>query len=195
MPAPLLSISVTEGGSQGYGVTFVGDGGGIATCGGGNLAKLIAGPNPDGSPNVYIATGDSGNGMTHGAIAGMLLTDLVLRRPNKWAELYDPKRVSLRSAGDLLKENLNVAAQYADWVKPGETGDVANIHSRPDLKPPNLEVLTSHARSDPDAIFLGNQNGPYANGPLTCDANGRLVWFKPLPRDVEAKVRAVPPKE
>ena len=85
------------------------------------------GPNPDGSPNVYIATGDSGQGMTHGAIAGMLLTDLVLGRPNKWAELYDPKRIALRSAGDLLKENLNVAVQYTDWVKPGETGDVANI--------------------------------------------------------------------
>ena len=85
------------------------------------------GPNPDGAPNVYIATGDSGNGMTHGAIAGMLLTDLVLGRPNKWAELYDPKRITVRSAGELLKENLNVAVQYADWVKPGETDDVANI--------------------------------------------------------------------
>ena len=85
------------------------------------------GPNPDGAPNVYIATGDSGNGMTHGAIAGMLLTDLVLGRTNPWAALYDPKRVSVRSATDLLKENFNVAVQYADWVKPGETSDVANI--------------------------------------------------------------------
>jgi len=81
------------------------------------------GPNPDGTPNVYIATGDSGNGMTHGAIAGMLLTDLVLGRKNSWAELYDPKRVSARSAGDLLKENLNVAAQYTDWIKPGQAAE------------------------------------------------------------------------
>jgi glycine/D-amino acid oxidase-like deaminating enzyme/nitrite reductase/ring-hydroxylating ferredoxin subunit len=85
------------------------------------------GPNPDGTPNVYIATGDSGQGMTHGAIAGMLLTDLVLGRENEWAEIYDPKRVALRSAGDLLKENLDVAAQYRDWVRPGETDDIANI--------------------------------------------------------------------
>ena len=87
------------------------------------------GPNPDGTPNVYIATGDSGQGMTHGAIAGMLLTDLVLGRPNAWAEMYDPKRVSLKgaSARELLKENLDVAVQYRDWVRPGETDDVANI--------------------------------------------------------------------
>ena len=34
------------------------------------------GRNP-GDTNIYIVTGDSGNGMTHGTIAGMLLTDLI----------------------------------------------------------------------------------------------------------------------
>jgi glycine/D-amino acid oxidase-like deaminating enzyme len=34
------------------------------------------GRNP-GERNIYIATGDSGNGMTHGTIAGLLLTDLI----------------------------------------------------------------------------------------------------------------------
>jgi glycine/D-amino acid oxidase-like deaminating enzyme len=33
------------------------------------------GCNP-GEKNVYIATGDSGHGMTHGTIAGMLISDL-----------------------------------------------------------------------------------------------------------------------
>jgi nitrite reductase/ring-hydroxylating ferredoxin subunit len=86
------------------------------------------GPNPDGAPNVYLVTGDSGNGMTNGAVAGMLLRDLILGRPNPWAGLYDPKRVSLRAAGDLAKENLNVAAQYIkDYVSPGEVGSVDDI--------------------------------------------------------------------
>ena len=85
------------------------------------------GPNPDGAKNVYLATGDSGNGMTHGTIAGILLTDLIFGRPNPWAELYDPKRVSLKSAPDLLKENFNVAVQYADWVKPGEASSADDI--------------------------------------------------------------------
>jgi glycine/D-amino acid oxidase-like deaminating enzyme/nitrite reductase/ring-hydroxylating ferredoxin subunit len=85
------------------------------------------GPNPDGAENVYLATGDSGNGMTHGTIAGLLLTDLVFGRPNPWAEIYDPKRVSAKSAPDLLKENFNVAVQYADWVKPGEASSADDI--------------------------------------------------------------------
>ena len=36
------------------------------------------GRNPMDSDNVFIATGDSGNGMTHGTIAGILLTDLIM---------------------------------------------------------------------------------------------------------------------
>ncbi len=77
------------------------------------------GRNP-GDDNVYIATGDSGNGMTHGTIAGMLLTDLMHGRENRWATLYDPSRVTLRASGEFAKENLNVAVQYADLVTPGE---------------------------------------------------------------------------
>jgi glycine/D-amino acid oxidase-like deaminating enzyme/nitrite reductase/ring-hydroxylating ferredoxin subunit len=78
------------------------------------------GPNPDGAENVYIVTGDSGHGMTHAAVGGLLLTDLILDRPNAWARLYDPKRVSLRAVADLARENLNVAGQYAAWVLPGD---------------------------------------------------------------------------
>src|ERR687892_350203 len=51
------------------------------------------GHNPgDNRNNIYIATGDSGNGITHGTIAGILLTDLILGKSNPWAALYDPSR-------------------------------------------------------------------------------------------------------
>jgi len=35
------------------------------------------GRNPMDKDNVYIVTGDSGMGLTHGTIAGMLLPDLI----------------------------------------------------------------------------------------------------------------------
>lgn len=50
------------------------------------------GRNPGDRDNIFIATGDSGNGITHGTVAGMLLVDLVLGRKNEWAGLYDPAR-------------------------------------------------------------------------------------------------------
>lgn len=88
------------------------------------------GPNPDGAKNVYIATGDSGQGMTHGTIASLLLSDLILGKPNDWTQLYDPHRVSLRAQpiADFIKQNADVALQYVkDKLTPGETGRAQNI--------------------------------------------------------------------
>jgi hypothetical protein len=55
------------------------------------------GRNPLDAKNVYVATGDSGNGMTHGTIAGLLISDLILKRKNAWSPLYDPSRITLRA--------------------------------------------------------------------------------------------------
>jgi glycine/D-amino acid oxidase-like deaminating enzyme/nitrite reductase/ring-hydroxylating ferredoxin subunit len=85
------------------------------------------GLNPGDDEHIYIATGDSGNGMTHGTIAGILLSDLILGRHNAWAPLYDPSRITLRTVPSFARENLNVAEQYTDWVTPGEVDDVKKI--------------------------------------------------------------------
>jgi Rieske Fe-S protein len=84
------------------------------------------GKNP-GDQHTYIATGDSGNGMTHGTIAGILLTDLIAGRENAWTTLYDPGRISLRAAPEFAKENLNVAVQYADLLSPGDVRTAEGI--------------------------------------------------------------------
>jgi glycine/D-amino acid oxidase-like deaminating enzyme/nitrite reductase/ring-hydroxylating ferredoxin subunit len=85
------------------------------------------GRNPLDHDNVYTVTGDSGNGMTHGTIGGMLITDLILGRHNPWKALYDPGRVTLRATGTFTKEAANMAAQYADWVTPGDVADAGEI--------------------------------------------------------------------
>ena len=85
------------------------------------------GRNPLDEPNVFVATGDSGMGMTHGTIAGMILSELVLGREHPWAALYDPSRKSPRSAGTFLEENANVVAQYADWVTGGDVRSADEI--------------------------------------------------------------------
>src|SRR5215216_968537 len=57
------------------------------------------GHNPgDNRNNIYIATGDSGNGITHGTVAGILLTDLILGKSNPWTALYDPSREPRKSS-------------------------------------------------------------------------------------------------
>ncbi|HZE58607.1 MAG TPA: FAD-dependent oxidoreductase [Chthoniobacterales bacterium] len=93
------------------------------------------GRNPADEDNVYVVTGDSGNGMTHGAIAGMLIPELIRRGDHAWAKLYDPSRITVRTAPDFAKENINVAAQFVDYFTGGDAG------SPDELKPGEGAVI------------------------------------------------------
>ncbi|MEX2270975.1 MAG: FAD-dependent oxidoreductase [Vicinamibacterales bacterium] len=85
------------------------------------------GRNPMDSPNVFIATGDTGMGLTGGTLAGMIIRDLILDRPNPYAAVFDPSRKPVTAVSEFVKEQVDVAVQYADWVTPGEVEDVNEI--------------------------------------------------------------------
>jgi len=86
------------------------------------------GRNPMDDENVYIVTGDSGNGITHSTIASILIPDLIQGRPNAWEKLYDPSRKTLKAATDFVKENTNfVGHMVRDWVRPSEVENVEAI--------------------------------------------------------------------
>ena len=85
------------------------------------------GRNPLDSDNVFVATGDSGMGMTHGTIAGTLLTDLIIGRQNEWETLYNPSRKTLRAAVEFAKETSNMASQYSDWLTRGDVSSPKEI--------------------------------------------------------------------
>ncbi|RIK47907.1 MAG: FAD-dependent oxidoreductase [Chloroflexi bacterium] len=89
----------------------------------------LIGPNPGDRPAIYIITGDSGMGMTHGTIGGMLVADLIQRRANRWAALYDPARrmAQFGIPRAVVRENLNVAAQFSDYVRGGDVKEVDEI--------------------------------------------------------------------
>jgi Rieske Fe-S protein len=75
----------------------------------------------------FLASGDSGNGMTHGTLAGLILRDLVLGRPSPYEELYDPTRKNVRSAGALLREHLGMVKQLGRYVAPGDVASAADL--------------------------------------------------------------------
>jgi glycine/D-amino acid oxidase-like deaminating enzyme/nitrite reductase/ring-hydroxylating ferredoxin subunit len=82
------------------------------------------GRNPMDSPNVFIATGDTGMGLTGGTLAGMIIRDLMLDRPNPYAGVFDPSRKPVTAVTEFVKEQVDVAVQYTDWVTPGEVDNV-----------------------------------------------------------------------
>lgn len=59
------------------------------------------------SQRVYVATGYAGNGMTFGTLAGVIVSDLIQRRQNPYAALYDATRIKpLAAAYDYVAENV-----------------------------------------------------------------------------------------
>jgi glycine/D-amino acid oxidase-like deaminating enzyme/nitrite reductase/ring-hydroxylating ferredoxin subunit len=83
------------------------------------------GRNP-GDSKVYVATGFSGNGMTYSAITALLLADLIAGLENPWAEIYEPSRKpkSVSAVANYVSGQANVAAQYLDWLRPGDASSV-----------------------------------------------------------------------
>ncbi len=81
------------------------------------------GRNPGDEKNVYVVTGDSGNGLTHGTIAGILIPDLILGRNNPWEKIYHPGRLTLKAVPEFVSQNIQAASRYFDWLKGHETAD------------------------------------------------------------------------
>jgi glycine/D-amino acid oxidase-like deaminating enzyme/nitrite reductase/ring-hydroxylating ferredoxin subunit len=129
------------------------------------------GRNPGDKGHVFIATGDSGNGMTHGTIAGMLITDLILGRPNEWEHLYDPTRKSLKSTGDYARENLNVAKQYSDFVTPGE------VHSESEIQPGRGAIVRHGLKK---LAIYRDERGALHRASAVCPHLGCIVHWNSL---------------
>jgi glycine/D-amino acid oxidase-like deaminating enzyme/nitrite reductase/ring-hydroxylating ferredoxin subunit len=128
------------------------------------------GRNPLDESNVFIATGDSGNGMTHGVIAGILISDLILGRDNPWATLYDPRRKTLRAIGEFAKENLNVAAKYVEWATPGEVKSEDEI-------PPGSGAVIRHGLKK-IAVYRDNSGQVFRHS-AACTHLGCVVEWNP----------------
>ena len=80
---------------------------------------------PTSKGEVFVATGDSGMGLTHGTIAGMLITDLICGRKNPWEKLYDPSRKVLNR--DFVRENANALKQYGDLFTGSDVNSIREI--------------------------------------------------------------------
>lgn len=70
---------------------------------------------PGSSGNILAATGYGGNGMTYSHIAALLLTDLITKKENAYAALFNPNRVKpVAGFANFVKENADVVAQFVN---------------------------------------------------------------------------------
>lgn len=84
------------------------------------------GRNP-GNTNVYVHTGDSGQGMTHGVVGAMINSSLILGRECPWTDVYEPSRKTAAGIGTYLSENLTPLKNFAEYLAPGELNSVRDL--------------------------------------------------------------------
>lgn len=84
------------------------------------------GRNP-GNENIFVVTGDSGEGLSNGVAGSLILRDLILKRDNAWAGVYQPNRISISAAGEYISENLTMPASLAEHFTGGELSSVDEL--------------------------------------------------------------------
>ncbi|MET9291366.1 FAD-dependent oxidoreductase [Streptomyces sp. NPDC003077] len=88
----------------------------------------LVGPFHAAARHTYVATGFGGWGLSGGAMAGRLLTDLIRGKQPPWAGLYDPRRLrsTLREAPAFLKHQAQVARHFVG-DRLGPAGSAARV--------------------------------------------------------------------
>ncbi|HVT90189.1 MAG TPA: FAD-dependent oxidoreductase [Tepidisphaeraceae bacterium] len=124
---------------------------------------------PTAGENIYVITGDSGMGLTHGTLGAMLVSDLIAHRPNTWETLYDPHRKQFNV--EAVSENVNAVSSYKDFFTPGEIG------SSYDLRPGSGAILREGLKKY--AVYRAN-NGKVHKCSAVCTHLGCLVSFNSI---------------
>lgn len=100
-----------------------------------------------GNKHIYIITGDSGNGLTHGVLAGKLIADSITDQPNSWISAYDPKRIvsMVKSLPSMISHDVQINSQYKRFLQT----DITDIE---DLVPGEGGVLNTKT-AKPLAVY------------------------------------------
>jgi glycine/D-amino acid oxidase-like deaminating enzyme/nitrite reductase/ring-hydroxylating ferredoxin subunit len=86
------------------------------------------GRNP-GSERVYVATGDSGQGMTHGVAGALINADLITLGTSDWAHVYAPDRKPVAAIGNYLRENATALKNLAEYLTAGEISSLDELQA------------------------------------------------------------------
>ncbi|MDJ1471499.1 FAD-dependent oxidoreductase [Xanthocytophaga flava] len=84
---------------------------------------------PGASDNVYVATGYSGNGMTFGTVAAIVLTDLLTTGQSSYKDLFAPGRVKpVAGFTSFVKEQVDVIKEFASkWFSQSDLKELAEL--------------------------------------------------------------------
>jgi Rieske Fe-S protein len=125
------------------------------------------GRNP-GNQNIYVHTGDSGQGMTHGVVGSLINSALILGDTPKWQEVYEPTRKTPSGIGNFLRENVTAVKNFAEYLAPGE------LKSLDDLEPGQGAIVRQ--RLSKIAAYRGKDGVLHARSAACTHIGCHLHW-------------------
>jgi glycine/D-amino acid oxidase-like deaminating enzyme/nitrite reductase/ring-hydroxylating ferredoxin subunit len=87
---------------------------------------IFSGKNP-GNERVFVHTGDSGQGLTHGVMGSLLISRLIAGEDSPWTDFYDPSRKTPSGLKNFAAENVTALKNFAEYLAPGEVSSVDDI--------------------------------------------------------------------
>jgi glycine/D-amino acid oxidase-like deaminating enzyme/nitrite reductase/ring-hydroxylating ferredoxin subunit len=133
----------------------------------------FSGRNP-GEDKVYIHTGDSGIGITHGVAGALTIAPLILDRESRFAQLFDPDRKpsgSLPSLSEFATGVAGAVRNFTEYVRPG---DIASVD---ELKPGEGAVVREGLHK---IAAFRKKDGTLSRRSATCTHMGCIVQWNPL---------------
>lgn len=99
--------------------------------------------------NTYIATGFSGDGLTYGTLAGMMLADEILGRGTPWADLYAVGRLAQEARPQGFERESTAPAASGQAAQLG-AAELDQLQDLPPCQGRNIEVA-----GQPVAVYRG----------------------------------------
>ena len=123
-----------------------------------------------GNDRIYVVTGDSGNGLTHGVLAGRLIADQIQGIDNPWSKAYDPKRKTtiLKKLPSMIGHDLQINAQYKRFAQ----SDIKDVE---DLGLDQGGVINPTAKG-PEAVYKDKDGKVHRMSALCPHLHGVVCW-------------------
>ncbi|MBV8840460.1 MAG: FAD-dependent oxidoreductase [Alphaproteobacteria bacterium] len=86
----------------------------------------FSGRNP-GAKNIYLHTGDSGQGITHGVVGSLIIARMIMQGEELWQELYGPERKAGSALSTFISEHVTPIKNFAEYMMPAELGSFDEV--------------------------------------------------------------------
>ena len=133
----------------------------------------FSGRNP-GSRNIYVHTGDSGEGLTNAVAGSLTILPLIAGEDSRYAPVLDPGRKSFTSTSSLsqfVHGQVEAVKNMAEHIGPAEVGSVDEI------APGEGAIMRSGATK---VACYKSENGIIIRRSATCTHVGCMVHWNPF---------------